>query len=374
MFSRIAPFLLPVLLAIPACATSEAVGQSGDGTPATAADTEAVAETSQDLKAGFDEAAFPMSAADFKQRLEARRAKWEAFAKDHPRGRGDGKDAAANPERKARMEARKAEMQAKIDAACADGTVTLEEAKALRGAFGGPKHGHGFGGPRGEGAFQNVTFPVAADAFKAKVAEKRAEMKARFDEHAKDMPAEKLTEVRARITETDAKVDAKLAEITADGSVTKEEAESLMRTAFEGRGHGRGHGGPDGEPGAGRGPRGDMEGLTFPVAADVFRQKIEARRARMKEGFEKHAAEMPAEKVTEMRAHMAEMTAKFDKKLAEITADGTVTEEEARSLHQGMGRGPRGGARPELAPAQPLTCAFEPHSPPCRDRCGWRRM
>jgi hypothetical protein len=344
MFSRIAPFLLPVLLALPACATSEAVGTSGDGGPA--APTEAVDESSQDLKAGLDEAAFPMSAADFKQRLEARRTKWEAFAKDHhgKRGpRGDG--ASENPEWKARMEARKAEMQAKIDEACADGTVTLEEAKALRGGmFGGPKHGgHGFGGPPGAGGpFANETFPIAADAFKTKVATKRAEMKARFDEHTKDMPAEKLTEIQARITETNAKVDNKLAEITADGSVTKEEAESLMHIAFEGMRRG-GPGSFSQAPGMGGHRRwgGEMEGVTFPVAADVFRQKIEARRAKMKEGFEKHTADIPAEKLTEMRAHMAEMTAKFDQKLNEITADGTVTEEEARSLHQGMGRGPK---------------------------------
>ena len=56
---------------------------------------------------------------------------------------------------------------------------------------------------------------------------RRQQMKARFEEHAKDMPAEKLAEIRANVAQTEAKVDAKLTEITADGTVTKEEADAL---------------------------------------------------------------------------------------------------------------------------------------------------
>jgi hypothetical protein len=252
MFSRFAPFLLPVLLALPACATSEATGDAGAGA---VAPTEATSETTADLKGGplFDDAAFPMSAADFTKKLDERRAKMESFGKKH-RGEGPKGDAPEDAARRAKFEERRAEQKAKIDAkiaaVTADGTVTLDEAKELRATFmaghggpghrghggpGGDEHGRGPGHGRGGADLAEMTFPITAEAFRAKVDGRRQEMKARFEEHAKDMPAERVTEMRARIAETEAKFDAKLAEITADGTVTKDEAEALRGVLGAGR-------------------------------------------------------------------------------------------------------------------------------------------
>lgn len=246
MFSRVGTALFSaLLLALPACATE---GVAGDGGPATPA-SEATGETAADLKGGplFDDAQFPMSAKDFQQKLDERRAKMESFGKKRhhdgpPPGGGTAEEQAA---RKAKHDAKRAEFKAKIDAKVAeitaDGTVTLDEAKELRGAFfagrggpghhgpGGPGHHgpghHGHGGPGGE--LESMTFPMPAADFRQKVDARRQQMKARFEEHAKDMPAEKVAEIRANVAQTESKVDAKLTEITADGTVTKEEADAL---------------------------------------------------------------------------------------------------------------------------------------------------
>ena len=249
MFSRVAsalfPALLPVLLALPACATSEGAVDGGPATPA----TEATGETAADLKGGplFDDAAFPMSAKDFQQKLDDRRAKMEAFGKKRhhdgpPPGAGTPAEEA---ERKAKHDAKRAEFKAKIDAKVAeitaDGTVTLDETKELRTAFfagrGGPGHegagGFGHRGGPGDREMAELKLPVAAADFRSKVDARRPQMKARFEEHAKDMPFDKVAEIRANIAQTETKVDAKLDEITADGSVTREEADALRDVVMQ---------------------------------------------------------------------------------------------------------------------------------------------
>lgn len=90
-----------------------------------------------------EKANFPMPAAEFQKRVDARAAK----AKEHVEAR-----AAKLPEAEAKaLRAKFAERQAKVAAevkkAVADGTVTKDEAKAVRQAAGhGGHRGHAKGG------------------------------------------------------------------------------------------------------------------------------------------------------------------------------------------------------------------------------------
>lgn len=74
----------------------------------------------------------------------------------------------------------------------------------------------------------------------------------------------------------------------------------------------------------------------FPMAAAQFRQKVEARQQKMRERFEAAIAEkkIPAEKVAEVRAKMAENQAKVKAEVDKVCADGTVTVDEAKQVRQ----------------------------------------
>ncbi len=89
-----------------------------------------------DGKGGDKGASFPMPAAQFKQRIEARRAKMKQRIEERA-AKLSADDAKA-------LRTRFAETSAKVDAevakAIADGTVTKDEAKAVRAAAG---HGGG---------------------------------------------------------------------------------------------------------------------------------------------------------------------------------------------------------------------------------------
>jgi hypothetical protein len=87
-----------------------------------------------------DEGQYPMPAAQFRQKVEARqqkhRERFEAAVAEKK----------ISPERAAEIRAKMAEKQAKVraevDKACADGTVTLDEAKQVR-EFVKSLHPHG---------------------------------------------------------------------------------------------------------------------------------------------------------------------------------------------------------------------------------------
>ncbi len=74
----------------------------------------------------------------------------------------------------------------------------------------------------------------------------------------------------------------------------------------------------------------------FPMAAAQFKQKAEARQQKHAERFEAAVAEkkIPAEKVAEMRAKMAERQAKMKAEIDRVCADGTVTLDEAKQVRQ----------------------------------------
>lgn len=85
---------------------------------------------------------FPMPAAAFQQRVDARQAKMRARVEQ----RAAKLSAAEAKELRARFEANVAKINAEVAKAVADGTVTKDEAAAVRAAS--PHHGKGGGAHR----------------------------------------------------------------------------------------------------------------------------------------------------------------------------------------------------------------------------------
>jgi len=115
--------------AIPAFAGDRA-HHDGRGTPAQSADG-----------GKKQKASFPMPAAEFRTRVNARLAKVDAHVEKRI---VDKKlDAEKAKELRAKVAERKAKVIAATDKACADGTVTADEAKEVRQAGGGHHGGKG---------------------------------------------------------------------------------------------------------------------------------------------------------------------------------------------------------------------------------------
>src|SRR5262245_3398974 len=93
---------------------------------------------------GGDKAQFPMPAAQFKQRVEQRQAKM----KEHFEKNISSLPKDTQKEARARMDAKVAAVNAEVAKAIADGTVTKDEAAAVRAAGGG--HGGHCGAKKGE--------------------------------------------------------------------------------------------------------------------------------------------------------------------------------------------------------------------------------
>src|SRR5690349_4027447 len=81
---------------------------------------------------------FPMPAAEFQQRIDARLAKQRAHMEEHIKKENLAADKAK--EKRDAFDVRAAKVQAAAKQAEADGTVTADEAKTVREAGGG--HGH----------------------------------------------------------------------------------------------------------------------------------------------------------------------------------------------------------------------------------------
>ena len=86
---------------------------------------------------------FPMPAAQFKEHVAARQAK----ARQHMEERASKLDATQAKELRAKFDARTAAVNAEVAKVIADGTVTKDEAHAVRAAGG---HGHGGDCKKGE--------------------------------------------------------------------------------------------------------------------------------------------------------------------------------------------------------------------------------
>lgn len=86
---------------------------------------------------GGGKPSFPMPAATFQQHVQARQAK----AREHMERRAATLSADQAKELRAKFDANQAKVNAEVAKAVADGTVTKEEAQAVRAAS--PHHGRG---------------------------------------------------------------------------------------------------------------------------------------------------------------------------------------------------------------------------------------
>src|SRR5882757_8618328 len=79
----------------------------------------------------------------------------------------------------------------------------------------------------------------------------------------------------------------------------------------------------------------------FPMAGDVFQQKVEARLERGKAHVEKRIvdAKVDATKAQEMRSRFEERAAKVRAATAQAVQDGVVTEDEAKAVRAAGGGG-----------------------------------
>lgn len=93
------------------------------------------------------------------------------------------------------------------------------------------------------------SFPMPAATFKQHVEARQAKARARMEERASKLPASEASEMRAKWNERVAKVNAEVAKVIADGTVTKEEAQQV-----------RAAGGGDHHCGGEHGPRGGKKG------------------------------------------------------------------------------------------------------------------
>ena len=92
-------------------------------------------------------------------------------------------------------------------------------------------------GDRPDRAEFEKQFPMPAAQFQQKAVELGAKAREHMEKRLteKQVPADKANEIRANFNATAAKVQAKIAEVTTDGTVTLDEAKSVMAVAREGR-------------------------------------------------------------------------------------------------------------------------------------------
>lgn len=102
----------------------------------------------------------------------------------------------------------------------------------------------------GEKAHKKPSFPLAAAEFRAHAEKGLAKAKERFEERVKEMPAEQGKEARAKFDVNYKKAKELIDQVTADGTVTADEAKSVWevtKTLRGGKGHGH-HGEHGGRP------------------------------------------------------------------------------------------------------------------------------
>lgn len=108
-------------------------------------------------------------------------------------------------------------MRSKIMAAALALTTIFTAAPALA-------HGKGH---------EKASFPMPAAAFKQKMDARQAKARERMEKRASKLSAEQAKELRAKFDAAVAKINAEVAKATADGTVTKEEAQAIRAVAKE---------------------------------------------------------------------------------------------------------------------------------------------
>lgn len=98
--------------------------------------------------------------------------------------------------------------------------------------------------PKAAEAGKDAKFPMPAGEFRAKVTVRVDKAKERLESRAAKLSAEQAKEMRSRFEANLAKIKVEVDRVTADGTVTKDEAKDVRRVTRALRGHhGKGHGG-----------------------------------------------------------------------------------------------------------------------------------
>ena len=120
---------------------------------------------------------------------------------------------------------------AALFAACAS-TFAISASAAAPNGHAAPGSAAAPGTPKKHGKF-----PMAAAEFKSASNERLAKAREKMEDHlkAKKVPAEKAQLMRARFDDVATKVNAAVAKVTADGSVTKDEAKEVRLAAAKAR-------------------------------------------------------------------------------------------------------------------------------------------
>ena len=87
------------------------------------------------------------------------------------------------------------------------------------------------------GKDDGASYPMAAAAFKQQVDAHQARAREHMEKRAAKLSADEAKEVRAKFDAGVAKINAEVTKATADGTVTKEEAQAIHKVAHELRGH-----------------------------------------------------------------------------------------------------------------------------------------
>ncbi|HVJ89005.1 MAG TPA: hypothetical protein VM580_04315 [Labilithrix sp.] len=87
------------------------------------------------------------------------------------------------------------------------------------------------------GKHDKAVFPMSAETFKEKVANRQAKARERMEKRASKLNAEQAKELRAKFDAGVAKINAEVSKAAADGTVTKEEADAVRKVTREVRGH-----------------------------------------------------------------------------------------------------------------------------------------
>ncbi len=96
-------------------------------------------------------------------------------------------------------------------------------------------------GNEGGGKGPRLSFPVPAATFKQHVDARQAKMRDHVEKRASTLPADQAKEMRAKFEASVLKVNAEVAKVIADGTVTKDEADAVRAASPRG-----GKGGPGG--------------------------------------------------------------------------------------------------------------------------------
>lgn len=86
------------------------------------------------------------------------------------------------------------------------------------------------------------SFPMPAATFKQKVDARQAKAREHMEKRAAKLSADQAKELRAKFEAGAAKINAEVGKATADGTVTKDEAQAVRKVTHEARGGHSGHG------------------------------------------------------------------------------------------------------------------------------------